>query len=742
MQFAMFSAPHYLIRRTVLRYTRRKLTLLSLPNDTLVDLIFIHLCVRDILRLRGVCRRLYELTHQSMVWKRILRTFHLPLPPLPPTTRYSFYGLSSLETERLVVRALSAEANWRSTVPKAYKFWKFCVYTDIMSMKMVPGGKYLVASVRDGVNRYALMLLMMEHRVKTAYPVAKMPTASKPYKLEAKYMRYDGEMGIMLSYARREPKRAADREAGIDVSDYSDEHQIDFPVPVRYELNVIHCPLSALHVAEDPRFPPGSKEYTARIDAQRPPFKNVSVIRSTTAFDLVDIANVDGAPHVVAVQGRLIIFKNLVSRSVHRIRVGALFGYEEEASEVLPNGIFTYNIRAIRIIAPQRELLVVRNDPKDKKSPLALELYRIPDDSTVSSQPANVQVVWPRSVHTIATGSNLTHISISSAPSLIDGEDATAALTAHAEPPPVSVYLVMQDPWHTVQFRLWPERVPKAEVGVFRPDTEWQAEMQAALVAAAAAEEGEVEEAIADDDDDDDDDDAQDDANDEDTAEDAMAVDAAAAPAAPPPPPPPPPRVPLEDTTFRFQLYGPFFKIISYKYSANPALGALRILPGTTRPLLVGTQAGDRRATPALHDLWAYADLIPPPAPHARWPEDGGRRAAGEAERGWVDAALRMRESPAAVAQLPLPPRAVREKFSRGLVALEWDDWCMAMCAVCIDEPKEIYMFQYVPTPTEKEDGHRVPIPVPDVDERFRDVTEDEVEQLRGTLSVSQASTK
>ena len=152
-----------------------------------------------------------------MVWKRILRTFHLPLPPLPPTTRYSFPSLSSLETERLIIRALAAEANWRSSMPKAYKAWRFCAYADVMSMKIVPGGKYIVASVREGTNRYALILFMMEHRVKTAYPVAKMTTPSKAYKLEAKYMRYGTEMGIMISYVRREPKRASDRTAGCVV---------------------------------------------------------------------------------------------------------------------------------------------------------------------------------------------------------------------------------------------------------------------------------------------------------------------------------------------------------------------------------------------------------------------------------------------------------------------------------------------------------------------------------------------
>ncbi|KAI0299459.1 hypothetical protein B0F90DRAFT_1728854 [Multifurca ochricompacta] len=628
-----------------------------------------------------VCRLFYELTHQPMVWKRILRTFHLPLPPLPPTIRYSFPSLSSFEAERLVTRALSAEANWRSTVPKAYKSWRFCVYADVMSMKIVPGGKYVVASVREGTGRYALMLLMMEHRVKTAYPVAKIATPSKAYKIEAKYARYEAEMGILISYVRREPKRASDRMAGIDVSDYSEDHFIDYPVPVRYELNVLHCPLPALHIAEDPRFPPGSSAYTTRVDAQQPPFRSVTTIRSNTAFEFTDLDVLNSAPYVVAVQGRLILFKNLVSRNIRRVRVGALFGYEEEVSEIHPNGLFTYDIRAIRLLTPQRELLVVRTDRKDVTMPLALELYKIPKDSEFS-QAHDVQVVWPRSVHTIAAGSQLMQVTISAVPSSTDGEDATAALTAYAEPPPVSIFVVMRDPWHTVQFRLWPERVPKTEIDLFRPDSEWQAEIQAAAAAAVGngAEEGEVEEVIAEGEDP------------EENSEDAMTV-----------PQSPPPVVPLRDTAFRFQLYGPFFKIISYKYSANAALGTLRILPGTTRPLLVGIQAGDRRATPALHDLWAYADLIAPPTPHARWQEDEERRAAGEAERGWVDAALKRRESPAAVAQLALPPRAVREKFSRGLVAIEWDDWSMSMCTVCVHEPKIIYLFQFAPTPTESE---------------------------------------
>ena len=95
---------------------------------------------------------------------------------------------------------------------------------------------------------------------------------------------------------------------------------------MRYELDVLHCPLSAIHVAEDLRFPLGSSAYTVRIDSQLPPFRNVTVFRSNSAYDITDIDVLDGVPYIVAVQGRLILFKNLVSRNVHRIRVGALFG--------------------------------------------------------------------------------------------------------------------------------------------------------------------------------------------------------------------------------------------------------------------------------------------------------------------------------------------------------------------------------------------------------------------------------
>jgi len=54
---------------------------------------------------------------------------------------------------------------------------------------------------------------------------------------------------------------------------------------------------------------------------------------------------------------------------------------------------------------------------------------------------------------------------------------------------------------------------------------------------------------------------------------------------------------------------------------------------------------------------------------------------------------------------------------------------------VCVDDPNMIYLFHFAPTPIEKQDGHRLPLPVPDVDERFREVSEKDPYAMSGIIS-------
>ena len=73
----------------------------------------------------------------------------------------------------------------------------------------------MVASVKRAPQSYGLLVVQLDHRQKTAYPVAMFPSgAVKPYALEAKYMDFDGEPRIMISYISRECAHQRDREAG------------------------------------------------------------------------------------------------------------------------------------------------------------------------------------------------------------------------------------------------------------------------------------------------------------------------------------------------------------------------------------------------------------------------------------------------------------------------------------------------------------------------------------------------
>ena len=153
-----------------------------------------------------VSKLYYYLTHQPIIWKRFLRHLSVPIPPLPPTSRYGL-GELDFEAERLVFRAISLDDNWRSFSPKTYRCQRLKIYNQVLAMTVLPGGKYLVASVRDtGCNRYAIMVFVLDHATRGSIALAKTPTKSKAYNLQAKYLAYNGVQGIAIAYIRRKFK--------------------------------------------------------------------------------------------------------------------------------------------------------------------------------------------------------------------------------------------------------------------------------------------------------------------------------------------------------------------------------------------------------------------------------------------------------------------------------------------------------------------------------------------------------
>ena len=209
---------------------RRRRNLVNLPNDVFLEEIFTRLDVWSVIsvrRVRGslsihlrllimvqVNKRLYALTHEPVIWKRFLRCMNVPLHPLPPTPRYSIAALNNLEVERLLVRAFSLGKNFASRKPEPFFGMAVETFHHVQSMAILPGGKYLVASVREETRcQYAIIVFGLDYRIGGTLGLAKTSTPTKAYNLQAKYMTYKGEKGIMVSYSFRDIKYKKHRKA-------------------------------------------------------------------------------------------------------------------------------------------------------------------------------------------------------------------------------------------------------------------------------------------------------------------------------------------------------------------------------------------------------------------------------------------------------------------------------------------------------------------------------------------------
>lgn len=148
----------------------------------------------------------FLLTHEPVIWKRFLQHINIPLPPLRPTFKYTL-DATDYEIEQLVTRAISLEDNWRKYQPTITNSQIMLAHYKVLELKLLPGGKYLIASVKDSCSyRFFIMVFCLDHP-KGHQALARAPTKSRAYNLQAKYMTLDSgsgpEQGIMIAYVRR-----------------------------------------------------------------------------------------------------------------------------------------------------------------------------------------------------------------------------------------------------------------------------------------------------------------------------------------------------------------------------------------------------------------------------------------------------------------------------------------------------------------------------------------------------------
>ena len=127
----------------------------------------------------------------------------IPVPPLRPTFRYS-YRSTDHEIEQLVIQAITVDDNFRREDPKVVSRRLLLSYNKVLDMYLLPGGKFLIASVKDRCNfRFYLVVYALDHP-KGPRAIARVPTMMKAYNVHARFMKVFGnEDGIVLGYTRR-----------------------------------------------------------------------------------------------------------------------------------------------------------------------------------------------------------------------------------------------------------------------------------------------------------------------------------------------------------------------------------------------------------------------------------------------------------------------------------------------------------------------------------------------------------
>ncbi|KAL6303934.1 hypothetical protein BKA93DRAFT_312245 [Sparassis latifolia] len=347
----------------------------KLSNDILVDEVFKYLDAFDILRLRQVSRLYYYLTHHSAIWKRLLRTIDVPIPPFPPSANYSLEKLTGFEVERAVVRAVSLERDWKKEKPAYRMWWSFCAHHEVLSMVMLPGGRYLIASVSDKKRtRYSIVLFAMDSVLAGAFALAKTNTITEAYNLQARYMTIQGERGIVISYVRKRCKKRTKKSAS------SSEHGVDKEEPpIKYhECISLHVQLSSLDILVDSRLEPGSEEFIEFAKAQPPPFQMLAMVRASASLGVPSLDNIFGSPYLAIPQGNnKIVFKNLNGGAGSTLNCGP--------TAVAP--IEKHTILAIRLVPAGNKILVARRICPDNAEPLlSVEYFNVIISGKVSTE--------------------------------------------------------------------------------------------------------------------------------------------------------------------------------------------------------------------------------------------------------------------------------------------------------------------------------------------------------------------
>ncbi|KAG7099900.1 hypothetical protein E1B28_001700 [Marasmius oreades] len=429
-----------------------------LPLEIIVDWIIIHLSIEDVIRLRRVDKSFFLTTHDPIIWRRFLERLNIPIPPIRPNFRYTLEA-TDFEIEQIVTRAVCADDNWRGPTPRLLSKEIVSAFQQVLELKLLPGGRYLVASIKDVLSyRFWLCIYDLEtpHGLGQAL-IARRLVPSKAYNIHARFDMKGGIPGITIILSVRLPKD--NNYHGQDPATWSSETDVRPPYPLAYELWIVRTALGDLERLSDPTMDHGSPQFAEMVKGLAEPLQVDYIFEADAPIENASLFDKDGVCWgSFSVQDKIIIHD---------------LDKEETTLQTIRDPSFPYNehrIRAVRVLPQQNRVLVVRTvllgEIVGHDSHL-IEVYDLPkkDDAAYLEhlQAQNVQEFqFPRQVHPVdrvyIEGKTVTSFHISDYPTIPRAVDLpqlyerrdNTALT------PISIYARTRGPLGILHYEIFP----------------------------------------------------------------------------------------------------------------------------------------------------------------------------------------------------------------------------------------------------------------------------------------------
>ncbi|KAJ8075184.1 hypothetical protein PM082_019512 [Marasmius tenuissimus] len=442
---------------------RAKCYIHRLPLELIVEILS-YLSIEDIMRVRRTNRAFWFITHDPIIWRRFLERLNLPIPPTRPNFRYSLEE-TDFEVEQLVTRAICADDNWRRPTPKMLHKSVASTFQQVLEMKILPGGRFLIASVKDVESfRFWVCVYCLDHPKGLEHALlARKAVETKPYGLGARF--HTDPRGVMQSvmvmYCLRRPADGNFR--GLDPAGWTTEIDSNPPYPLEYGCFVIECPLPGLEFLSDPRVDTNSDDFIQLMGMINPPFGREYIWRMVEdkPFDDASLFDINGVCYAVTASRGKVTIVNLMLRSSTTFLL-ARDGH-------FPN--YKHHIRALRVLPQQNRILVFRTIalvgqlPRETHDVQSIEVFEIPedDDETYQLESNTYDYRIVQAVDRVyIENKNVSSVHISDYPTIPRSLDLPQLYEGHDNAPltPISIYVRTSAPLGIVHYEVFPIRDP------------------------------------------------------------------------------------------------------------------------------------------------------------------------------------------------------------------------------------------------------------------------------------------